>query len=55
MARRIQNWFSNMLPMENPLVVDGISYRTVENYFQAMRTADEAIRRQGEGHGNDTK
>ena len=33
----IKNWFSNMLPFDSPLVVDGISYPAVENYYQAMK------------------
>jgi ribA/ribD-fused uncharacterized protein len=33
----IKNWFSNMLPFDEPLVVDGISYPAVENYYQAMK------------------
>lgn len=33
----IRNWFSNMIPFDSPLVVDGISYPAVENYYQAMK------------------
>lgn len=33
----IKNWFSNMLPFDEPLVYEGIKYRTVENFYQAMK------------------
>lgn len=32
-----KNWFSNMLPMDKPLVYQGITYKTVENFYQAMK------------------
>jgi ribA/ribD-fused uncharacterized protein len=41
-----KNWFSNMLPFETPLVVDGISYRTVEHYYQAMKLDDLTQRKE---------
>lgn len=31
------NWFSNMSHLDVPLVHDGISYSTVENFYQAMK------------------
>lgn len=34
---RIKNWFSNMLPLDEPFVYDGITYRTSENFYQAMK------------------
>jgi|SRR6478736_2492795 len=34
---RVKNWFSNMLPFDEPFVYDGISYRTPENFYQAMK------------------
>lgn len=34
---RIKNWFSNMLPLDEPFIYDGISYRTSENFYQAMK------------------
>lgn len=38
--------FSNFLPFDEPLVdEDGIEYRTVENYFQAMKTTDKELRK----------
>lgn len=40
MGRWISNWFSNMLPLDKPFKMDGISYKTVENYYQAMKTTD---------------
>ena len=36
---RPANWFSNFEPFNPPLVEDGIAYRTVENYFQAQKSA----------------
>jgi ribA/ribD-fused uncharacterized protein len=39
----IKNWFSNMLEFDQPLVVDGISYPAVENYYQAMKLPDDDI------------
>lgn len=40
----VDNWFSNMLPFDRPLVVDGITYFTVENFYQASKI--EAYRRE---------
>lgn len=34
---RVKNWFSNMLPLDEPFVYDGITYRTSENFYQAMK------------------
>jgi len=34
---RIKNWFSNMLLMDEPLVYNGVSYRTSEHFYQAMK------------------
>ena len=31
------HWLSNMTPIK-PFIVDGISYNTVENYYQAQKT-----------------
>lgn len=31
-SRRIKNWFTNTAPLEQPIVRDGISFSTVENY-----------------------
>lgn len=33
----IKNWFSNYLPFDEPFVYQGISYRTPENFYQAMK------------------
>lgn len=38
----MSNWFSNFLPFEDPLVFRGITYRTPENFYQAMKTTDVA-------------
>ncbi len=41
-----KNWFSNMIPFDSPLVDEhGISYRTVEHYYQAMKLEDISLRR----------
>jgi len=34
----IDNWFSNMTPCE--LVIDGIIYNSVENYYQAKKSSN---------------
>lgn len=36
----VNNWFSNMLPLDEPLSHNGIKYFTVENFYQAMKIAD---------------
>lgn len=36
-----KNWFSNMLPMDTPLMIGDIAFYTVENYYQAMKFGDE--------------
>ena len=33
-----KNWFSNFQPFDTPLVADGISYPTVEHYYQASKS-----------------
>lgn len=37
MTKYLKNWFSNMQPFDSPLVENGISYRTPEHYYQAMK------------------
>lgn len=39
-TKYIDNWFSNMKPFYKPLYGpdDGIEYKTVENFYQAMKT-----------------
>lgn len=36
-----QNWFSNMLPFDEPLEYEGITYLTPENFYQAMKIPAE--------------
>ena len=36
-SKYICDWFSNMLPFEESLVYEGITYKTVENFYQAMK------------------
>lgn len=41
----VKNWFSNMLPMDKPLIVGDIKFPTVENYYQAMKFgAEDTVR-----------
>lgn len=39
----IRNWFSNMLEFDRPLRHQGIKYRTVENFYQAMKTTKDDL------------
>jgi len=34
---RVKNWFSNMLPLDEPFIYGGIAYKTSENFYQAMK------------------
>ena len=38
-----KNWFSNFEPMDTPFIHQDISYRTAENFFQAMKTEREDL------------
>ncbi|MBD2180370.1 NADAR family protein [Planktothrix sp. FACHB-1355] len=40
MTAWIKNWFSNMESLEKPILVDGIQYPTVENFYAASKTLD---------------
>jgi len=37
----MSNWFSNFLPFDQPLVVEGIEFTCVETYYQAMKSEDK--------------
>lgn len=37
-------WLSNFYPLYNPIVVEGISYPTVEHYYVAMKTLNKRTR-----------
>lgn len=37
----IGNWFSNFV--ESPITINGITYRSVENFYQAKKSQDEMI------------
>lgn len=40
-----KNWFSNFLPLDEPMQFKGgLSFTTVENFYQAMKTLDESDR-----------
>lgn len=36
-SKWISNWFSNMLPLDTTFEYEGISYKTTENFYQAMK------------------
>jgi ribA/ribD-fused uncharacterized protein len=44
MGKWIRNWFSNFTPCK-PFIAEGITYYTVENFFQAMKTTNIKERR----------
>lgn len=39
-----KNWFSNMLDFDKPLEFDGLSFRTPEHFFQAMKATNRHTR-----------
>jgi ribA/ribD-fused uncharacterized protein len=39
----VRNWFSNMLPFDEPLVYQGIVYLSVENFYQAMKLPKDRV------------
>ena len=39
----MKNWFSNMLPLDKPFIYGGLSFRTVENFYQAMKAPKSDI------------
>ena len=39
-----KNWFSNFEPFDLPLVGDGISYNTVEHYYQAHKSLVHSVK-----------
>ena len=45
MTEWIKNWFSNFNELEVPIVAQGITYHTVEAFFQAMKTTDLTLRK----------
>ena len=46
MAHR-RNWFSNMLPMDEPLVYQGMRFATVEHFYQAMKLRRDDVEPSG--------
>jgi ribA/ribD-fused uncharacterized protein len=42
-GRWVSNWFSNMLIMYKPIIYQGITYYTVENFYQAMKMPKDRI------------
>lgn len=42
-SKYIKNWFSNMLPFDTPLVYQDIVFKTVENFYQAMKLPKNRI------------
>lgn len=43
MSNWIKNWFSNMLPLDDPFYYQGIAYNTVENFYQAMKIPPDRL------------
>jgi len=39
----VKNWLSNMGPFESPLIYQGISFRTVEHFYQAMKAGKAEV------------
>lgn len=37
------NWFSNMLPLDTSFLYQGIEYKTVENFYQAMKLPKDKL------------
>lgn len=44
MVTWIKNWFSNFEEMDEPIIKEGILYKTVENFYQAMKNKDDDYR-----------
>ncbi len=42
-SKYILNWFSNMIPFEIPLKYQGIEYKAVENFYQAMKLPKDRL------------
>ena len=39
-----KNWFSNFLPFDEPILFEGILYKTPEHFYQAMKNIDRKYR-----------
>jgi predicted NAD-dependent protein-ADP-ribosyltransferase YbiA (DUF1768 family) len=39
----IKNWFSNLLPLDTPFTYQGITFSTVENFYQAMKLPKDNV------------
>ena len=37
----VRNWFSNMIAED--VIIDGVKWNSVENYYQAMKSADKSV------------
>lgn len=44
--KRCDNWFSNMHPMGETYVHEGIEYTSSENFYQAMKVEDNELRKE---------
>ncbi len=42
-SKYISNWFSNMITFEIPLKYQGIEYKAVENFYQAMKLPKDRL------------
>jgi predicted NAD-dependent protein-ADP-ribosyltransferase YbiA (DUF1768 family) len=47
-SKYIRNWFSNMLPFDEPMIYQDIMFKTPENFYQAMKLPkhDIALRKE---------
>lgn len=42
-SKWIKNWFSNMLPFDTPMLYQNVHYKTVENFYQAMKIPKDKV------------
>lgn len=42
-SKYIRNWFSNMLPFDEPFIYQGIKFLSAENFYQAMKLPKDRV------------
>lgn len=42
-SKYIKNWFSNMLLFDKPLIYQGLEFKAVENFYQAMKLPKDRL------------
>jgi ribA/ribD-fused uncharacterized protein len=47
-SKWIKNWFSNMLPFDKPMEYQGIEFRTVEHFYQAVKLPKDNLKGRAE-------